>query len=117
MTEEKCILYAKESHSKHDNETHKERTLFLQKVKAEGCEFRERPNNNETVIERVCKSVSTDVMGISPNSDSLRSNKSPVKIYNNSYCATELCNTGDGRKLFILLIIVDIIVDIIDIYV
>ena len=102
MTEEKCASYAKESHFKHDNETHKERTLFLQKVEAEGCEFRRKPN--ETVIERACKSISTDVMSLSPISDSLRSNQSPVKIYNNSYCTTELCNTGDGRKLFIFYI-------------
>jgi len=104
MTEEKCVSYAKEFHSKLENETNQNRTLFLEKVRAEGCEFRERPNN-QTEVERACKTISTDSMARSLISTSLKSKQSPVKIYANSYCTTDLCNTGDGRKLFILPII------------
>ena len=85
MTEEKCASYAKEFHSKHEKETSQDRTLFLEKVKAEECEFRERPNN-KTVIQRACRSFSFDSMG-----------------------TIDLCNSGDGRKLFILVYILDLL--------
>ena len=80
-------------------ESNKERTLFLQQVTAEGCQFREMPNN-ETVIERGCKSISTDDMDLTSLT---RYTSESVKFFTNSYCTAELCNNGDGRKLYFLL--------------
>lgn len=110
MTEGKCVLYVKEYHSKYDSESDKEKTLFLQKVQTEGCEFKERPNN-VTEVERACKSITSianaNNMRFSPIQDTLRSktNQSSLQMFSNSYCTRELCNTGNGRKLFITLLI------------
>ena len=90
MTWDQCASYAKQSNS----EFYRGREIWRASLEIMGCKFWVKPNN-ETVIERVCKSVNT--RGGLPHSSTKPKNSTEVKIYHN-YCTTELCNTGDGRK-------------------
>lgn len=89
MTWDQCASYAKQS----DSEFYRGREIWRSSLEVLGCKFWAKPNN-ETVIERVCKSVNT--WGGLPHSSTKPKNGTEVKIYHN-YCTTELCNTGDGR--------------------
>ena len=93
MTWDQCASYAKQS----DSEFYRGREIWRSSLEVLGCKFWAKPNN-ETVIERVCKSVNT--RGGLPHSSTKPKNGTEVKIYHN-YCTTELCNTGDGRKILL----------------
>lgn len=57
-----------------------------------GCKFRHNLSN-AVLIDRVCRSVDTLDEGLI----GFAGNNSLAKVYT-TYCTTEMCNSGDGRK-------------------
>lgn len=75
---------------------------WINLIAGTGCKLRRRrkPSSSEVIeIQRLCKPIESldDGAGLSARSTNLGFDSNAPKVYT-TYCTTELCNTGDGRK-------------------